>query len=343
MRSRRCQRHRPVTHAYNRMLQNAARIAPDFATRLGEITGLRLETRVPLKAHTRFAIGGPADFFGWADSPRALGEAFVAAREEGVPFYLLGDGSNVVVADDGFRGLVIRYAADRLAYREGAVEADAGGSLQALVDLTLEHGLEGMHTLTRIPGSVGAAVYGNAGAYGHQIDEFVERVEFLDGTELRSFGPDQCEFEYRESVFKRRKDWLILAVRLVLPRGEPGALRAQAAKIQEIRDAKFPPTMRCAGSIFKNLHLDTLPASAAALVPDRAVRAGKVASAFFLEQVGAKGMRNGGIEIAPYHANLIYNRGGGTASQIYALVGELKARVRDRFGFDVEEEVQYVG
>ena len=101
--------------------------------------------------------------------------------------------------------------------------------------------------------------------------------------------------------------------------------------------------MRCAGSIFKNLHLDTLPASAAALVPDRAVRAGKVASAFFLEQVGAKGMRNGGIEIASYHANLIFNRGGGTASQICALVAELKARVRDRFGFEVEEEVQYVG
>lgn len=325
------------------MLQDATRVAPGFAVRLAEIAGLRLETGVPLRAHTRFAIGGPADFFGWAACPRALGEAFVAARDEGVPFYLLGDGSNVVVADEGFRGLVVRYAADGVDYRDGAVEADAGGSLQALVDLTIEHDLEGMHTLTRIPGSVGGAVYGNAGAYGHQIDEFVERVDFLEGTEFRSFGLDECEFEYRESIFKRRKDWLILAVRLVLPRGEPGALRAEAAKIQQIRDAKFPPTMLCAGSIFKNLHLNTLPARAASLVPDRAVRAGKVASAFFLEQVGAKGMRNGGIEIASYHANLIYNRGGGTASQIRALVAELKARVRDQFGFEVEEEVQYVG
>ena len=329
--------------AYNRMLQPAIQFAPDLATRLREIEGLRLETGVSLKAHTRFAIGGPADFLGWAERPRALGEALLVAREEGVPFYLLGDGSNVVVSDDGFRGLVLRYAADGLAYRDGVIEADAGGSLQALVDLTLEHGLEGMHTLTRIPGSVGGAVYGNAGAYGHQIDEFVERVDFLDSEEVRSFGPAECEFEYRESVFKRRKDWLILGVRLVLPHGEAQALRARAAEIREIRDQKFPPSMRCAGSIFKNLHLDSLPASAAAIVPERAVHSGKVASAFFLEQVGAKGMQNGGIEIASYHANLLYNQGGGTAAQIRELVMELKARVRGRFGFDVEEEVQYVG
>ena len=325
------------------MLQTAVRNARGFAARLREVRGLLVETGVPLREHTRFAIGGPADLFAWAESPAALGEAYLAAREARLPFYLLGDGSNVVVSDDGFRGLVVRYAARGLRWIDGEVEAEAGGTLQALVDETIEHGLEGMHTLTRIPGSVGGAVYGNAGAYGHQVDEFVRRVDFLDGGRTRCFGPGECEFEYRESVFKRRKDWLILAVRLALPRGDPEALRARAEEIREIRDAKFPPTMRCAGSVFKNLHIDALPASAAAVVPDRAVRAGKVASAFFLEQVGAKGMRRGGIEIASYHANLLYNRGGGTAAQIRDLVGELKRRVRDRFGFDVEEEVQYVG
>ena len=325
------------------MLQHAVQIAPDFATRLRGISGLRLRTGVPLKDHTRFAIGGPADFFAWADRPSALAEAYVAAQRGRIPFYLLGDGSNVVVSDAGFRGLIVRYAADGLAFSDGAIEADAGGSLQALVDLTIKHGLEGMHTLTRIPGSVGGAVYGNAGAYGHQIDEFVERVDFVDGTKIRSFGLEQCEFEYRESVFKRRKDWLIVGVRLVLPSGDMGELRSRAEEIRSIRDAKFPPTMRCAGSIFKNLYLDSLPRSAAAIVPARAVKGGKVASAFFLEQVGAKGMRNGGIQIASYHANLLYNLGGGTAAQIQQLVTELKSRVRERFGFEVEEEVQYVG
>ena len=324
-------------------METAIQEGAQLADRLRAIEGLHLETAVPLRAHTRFDVGGPADLFARAASPSALGEAFVSTRRAGVPFYLLGDGTNVVASDEGFRGLVARYTADGLVYRDGAIEADAGGSLQALVDLTLEHGLEGLHTLERIPGSVGGAIYGNAGAYGNQIDEFVRRVDFLDGTTVRSFGPRECEFEYRESVFKRRKDWLIVGVRLVLPRGDPAALRVRAAEIREIRDEKFPPTMRCAGSIFKNLYLESLPPAVVEAVPARAVRSGKVASAFFLEQVGAKGMCNGGIEIASYHANLIFNRGGGTASQICTLVAELKARVRDRFGFDVEEEVQYVG
>lgn len=328
---------------YNWVLQAVIETHSELARCLGAINGLRLEERVPLSQHTRFAIGGPADLFGLASTPQALGEAFQAARAAGVPCYLLGDGSNVVAADEGFRGLVLRYTAADLAYRDGVVEAASGGSLQALVDLTLEHGLEGMHTLERIPGSVGGAVYGNAGAYGHQIDEFVERVDFLDGSEIRSFGPAECEFEYRESIFKRRKEWLILGTRLVLPSGDAATLRARAREIRKIRDEKFPPTMRCAGSIFKNLFLASLPAAAVELVPERAVRGGKVASAFFLEQVGAKGMRSGGIEIASYHANLIYNRGGGTAAQIHELVHELKRRVRDRFGFEVEEEVQYIG
>ena len=324
-------------------METAIQEAAQLADRLRAIEGLHLETAVPLRGHTRFDVGGPADLFARAASPSALGEAFVSTRRAGIPFYLLGDGTNVVASDEGFRGLVARYTADRLVYRDGAIEADAGGSLQALVDLTVEHGLEGLHTLERIPGSVGGAIYGNAGAYGNQIDQFVRRVDFLDGPRVRSFGPRECEFEYRESIFKRRKDWLIIGVRLVLPRGDPATLRGRAAEIREIRDEKFPPTMRCAGSIFKNLYLESLPPAVVQGVPARAVRSGKVASAFFLEQVGAKGMRNGGIEIASYHANLLYNRGGGTAAQIHELVIELKRLVRDRFGFELEEEVQYAG
>ena len=329
--------------SYNWKLDRATQAVSGLASRLGAVPGLQVEADVPLKAHTRFAVGGPADLLVRAETPQALGEAFVEARKADVPFYLLGDGSNVVAADAGFRGLVARYVADGLECRDGAVEAEAGASLQAVVDLTVERGLAGMHTLTRIPGSLGGAVYGNAGAYGHQIDEFVQRVDFLADGEVRSCGPEDCRFEYRESVFKRRKDWLILGARLALPSGDPDALRARAEEIREIRDEKFPPTMRCAGSIFKNLYVSSLPAPVAARVPERAVRGGKVASAFFLEQVGAKGMSRGGIEIASYHANLLYNRGGGTSAQILELVVELKARVRERFGFEIEEEVQYAG
>ena len=321
----------------------ALRGLPELAARLRAVDGIQVQADEPLRRHTRFGIGGPAALLASVRTPAGLAGAYLAARATGVPTCLLGEGSNVVVADQGYPGLVLRYVADRLAVRDGIIEADAGASLQSLVDLTLERGLAGMHALTRIPGSVGGAIYGNAGAYGHQIDEFVEHVGFLDSGELRSFGLRECCFEYRESVFKRNKHWWILGAKLRLPPGDPSRLRRRAAEIQAIRDAKFPPDMRCAGSIFKNLFLRVLPTAAAADVPDRAVRGGKVASAYFLERVGAKGMRCGGIEVAPYHANLMYNCGGGTAAQIREIIADLKARVRERFRFELEEEVQFVG
>jgi UDP-N-acetylmuramate dehydrogenase len=120
-------------------------------------------------------------------------------------------------------------------------------------------------------------------------------------------------------------------------------LRETAGSILKIRNEKFPVTMKCAGSIFKNLLLADLPTDAAAQVPARAVREGKVPAAWFLEQVGAKGMARGDIHVAAYHANLIYNGGTGTAADLCALIRELKTRVAERFGIELEEEVQYVG
>ncbi len=317
--------------------------AADVFESLRQIRGLDLERDVPLRGYNRFGLGGAADLFAETADADALAAAVRACRELGYPFYLLGDGSNLIVADAGFRGLALRYTADRIELRRDEVCAEVGAPLQALVDFTIDRGLSGLHTLERIPGWVGGAVYGNAGAYGHQMDESVVGVRYFDGEAIRETDGAGCRFEYRESVFKKRKDWIILSCRLALPGGDREAMRREAARIREVRDKKFPPTMRCAGSIFKNLYLNDLPPEARAAVPPEAVKGGKVASALFLERVGAKGMREGGIEIAPYHANVIYNAGGGTASELRRLILELKRRVREQFGFNVEEEVQYVG
>jgi len=130
---------------------------------------------------------------------------------------------------------------------------------------------------------------------------------------------------------------------LLLEPGGAARLRETAADILKVRNEKFPVTMKCAGSIFKNLLLRDLPPAVAAEVPVNAVREGKVPAAWFLEQVGAKGVQCGDIHVAAYHANLIYNAGAGTAADLCALIADLKARVRARFGMDLEEEVQYVG
>jgi UDP-N-acetylmuramate dehydrogenase len=311
--------------------------------RLAEIPNLTVSTGTPLSRFTRFGIGGPADLYAETDSAEAFVAALAASRASGFETMVIGGGTNLIVSDRGFRGIVLRYRADRLMAANHRVHAEAGAELQALVDFSIAHGLKGLETLSGIPGSVGAAVYGNAGAYGHSISERVTSVRFFDGQAVRVFSNAQCEFHYRESVFKGNKDWIIFSAELLLDPSDAAALRETADGILKVRNEKFPVTMKCAGSIFKNLLLQDLPPAVAAQVPATSVREGKIPAAWFLEQVGAKGMQRGDIHVATYHANLLYNTGEGTAADLVAMIEELKERVRARFGIELEEEVQYVG
>jgi UDP-N-acetylmuramate dehydrogenase len=311
--------------------------------RLAEIPNLTVLTDAPLSRYTRFGIGGPADIYAETESVDAFVAALTSARGSGWPVMVIGGGTNLIVSGDGFRGVVLRYRASLLTADGTRVSADAGAVLQDLVDFTVDRGLKGLETLAGIPGSVGAAVYGNAGAYGHSISERVVSVRFYDGRAVRVFDNAACEFHYRESIFKGHKEWIVFSTELLLDAADAAMLRKTADDIVKIRSEKFPVTMKCAGSIFKNLLLNQLPQIVAQQVPATAVREGKVPAAWFLEQAGAKGMQRGDIRVATYHANLIYNAGAGTAADLYSLIQELKRRVRERFGIEIEEEVQYVG
>jgi UDP-N-acetylmuramate dehydrogenase len=311
--------------------------------RLAAVPSLQVSRCVPLSRYTRFGIGGPADIFAETREVEAFIAAMNIAQSSGLDVVVIGGGTNLIVSDAGFRGVALRLIADRLMAAGNRVVSDAGVVLQDLVDFSIERGLKGLETLAGIPGWVGAAVYGNAGAYGHSLSERVHKVRFLDGGQVRVFDNQQCEFHYRESIFKAHKEWIIFSTELILDPADSGGLRRAADDILKIRNEKFPPTMKCAGSIFKNFLLAELPEGVAAQVPVTAVREGKVPAAYFLEQVGAKGMVRGDIHVAGYHANLIYNAGAGTAGDLCDLIGELKHRVRERFGMEVEEEVQYVG
>jgi UDP-N-acetylmuramate dehydrogenase len=215
--------------------------------------------------------------------------------------------------------------------------------LQDIVDTANSLALMGLQTMTGIPGYLGGAIYGNAGAYGRSIQEIVEAVTIFNGEQVIAMSNADCQFRYRESVFKERKDWIILSADLRFEVAEPIQLSKTSSEIRAIRDAKYPPTMKCAGSIFKNLLLPELPARVQQEVPAQVIREGKVPSAWFLEQVGAKGLRRGDIQVASYHANLIYNDGAGKAEDLVAVIQDLKQRVEQRFGLELEEEIQYVG
>ncbi len=311
--------------------------------RLGRIPNLQVAEGAVLARFTRFGIGGPAGVYAETASAETFVEALRQTRASGLPYVIIGGGTNLIVSDQGFRGIVLRFTADKITNVGSTVEAEAGAELGAVVDYSIARGLAGMETLAGIPGSLGAAVYGNAGAYGHSISEVVETVRYFDGECIAIRAGAECEFRYRESLFKRHKDWIVFSTRLALRPADVGELRRAADEIVSVRDRKFPPTMKCAGSIFKNLVLAELSPAVAAQVPEKVVREGKVPAAYFLEQAGARGLARGDMRVADYHANLIYNAGAGTAHELCELIADLKARVAARFGLELEEEVQYVG
>lgn len=311
--------------------------------RLGAIPALKLSENVPLSAFTRFRIGGPAAILCETRDEGAFVEALEASASFAVPRIVIGGGTNLIASDSGFDGIVLRYAGSRIRQHDFSLSAEAGALLQDVVDQSIARGLKGIETMTGIPGGLGGAVYGNAGAYGRSIEQAVKRVRVTDGERIFELRNEECRFRYRESVFKERKHWIVLSADLLFTPGDSRQMAEKAGEIRAIRDAKYPPAMRCAGSIFKNLLFADLPSKVQAEVPEKLVREGKVPSAWFLEQVGAKGMRRGDIQVANYHANLIYNDGAGTASDLVAVIRELKKRVSRRFGFDLEEEVQYIG
>jgi UDP-N-acetylmuramate dehydrogenase len=317
--------------------------AEETEARLTEIPQLTILRSVPLAGYTRFGIGGAADWLVDAASVAAFTAALEIARQAGMAWTVVGGGTNLVVSDAGFRGMALRYRAATIHAEGTRVSVEAGAELQALVDFTAARGLKGLETLAGIPGWVGAAIYGNAGAYGHSISERVVRVEYFDGSAVRSMDNAACRYRYRESIFKQRKEWIVLSAELDMDQADAAELQSATAEIVAVRNQKFPPTMKCAGSIFKNLLLADLPGCLQNEIPAPAVREGKIPAAWFLERVGAKGMERGGIRVADYHANLIYNAGGGTAAQLRELIGQLQAKVEARFGIRLEPEVQFIG
>jgi UDP-N-acetylmuramate dehydrogenase len=308
--------------------------------RLSAIPNVQLFVNAPLARYTRFEIGGPARMLANISTVDALAETMQLAKDSGTRHAVIGGGTNLIVDDEGFPGVVIRYVPKNIEIDGTEVRVEAGAMLQDLVDKTIDAGLQGLETMTGIPGWVGGAIYGNAGAYGHSIQESIATVRYLDGPKTCELRSDKASFSYRNSIFKSFKDWVVLDAVLKLKKADAAELRATADGILKIRNEKYPPTMKCAGSIFKNLLLADLPSGVT--VPEKVVREGKVPSAYFLEAAGAKGLRIGGLRVADYHANLIYNEGGGTARDLWHLIETLKVGVWETFGVRLEEEVQSI-
>lgn len=293
-----------------------------------------LKRNVPLKDLVTFKLGGPAEFFYEASTLDSLQASIAFARQEKMPFFLLGGGSNLVISDDGLEGLVVHNRTKDqtfIDFQTRQVTMSSGFDLEIMVDLAYKMGFSGVEYFTGIPGSIGGAIYGNAGAYGRCIADVLidAKLLFPDGS-VQTVPNSFFKFDYRTSVLKH-EPYVVLSARFQLETGSQEAIKAKMDDISSQRHSKHPSyDIGCAGSFFQNL--PPLPGE------DRRRAAGAV-----LEQVGAKSMFYGGASVFAKHANFIINQGNATAADVKHLAGMLKDKVMKELGIELVEEVLYVG
>lgn len=308
----------------------------------------RIRRNVKLAALTTFKIGGKAEFFCEVKTPEELLEAIEWAKNKNISWLVFAGASNIVFSDKTIKGLLIRciggkihYLTDNKSFTNCRLMADAGVTLEKLIKKSVSLGFSGLETLSGIPGTVGGAIFGNAGAYGHSISEVVDKVEIWDGKIRRWLLKPQCRFEYRSSILKK-KPYIILRVIFKFKKDDSKKLQKIARGIIAVRIKKYKPGLACSGSFFKNVLIKNVNRRSLNLIDKSKIIEGKIPAGYLLESVGVKGTESGRLKIADFHANLIINKGGAKAKEVKQIAKILKNKVYKKFGIKLEEEVIYI-
>ncbi|MGD0977477.1 MAG: UDP-N-acetylmuramate dehydrogenase [Minisyncoccia bacterium] len=308
---------------------------------------LKILKKVTLKKYTSTAVGGPAEFFVTVRSEGQLLEALNFAKSKKLKWYIIGGGTNIIPSDRGFTGLIIKNEISTFEIRGNRALIGSGNILLNTILRLNKNGLGGMEKMAGIPGTVGGAIYGCAGAFGQETKNGLIRVRFFDGKKFRWLNRNQCQFGYRESVFKKKMGWIITSAEFGFIKSGSKELTKISNEIMETRNKRFPPDLKCPGSFFKNVVLDELPKKVSVelrrLAGDKLKDwHDKIPAGWFLEQVGAKGMVCGKIRVSKEHGNLIYNSGNGRSADIEKISKILENRVKLKFGIRLEKEVQFL-
>jgi UDP-N-acetylmuramate dehydrogenase len=296
----------------------------EAAAELARRAGVRLRRDEPLAGHSTMRVGGPADLLATARDGATLVALVRGARAAGIPLLVLGRGSDVVVSDAGFRGLVVLSRAEGWRIEANRLIAEAGLPLASAATHTQRAGLSGLEFGLAVPGTVGGAVWANAGAHGSDIAAVLESVTVLraDGTEATEPAA-ALGLSYRDSRFKRSTGELVLTATFRLAPADPAVIKAGLDEIRRWRREHQPLGQPSAGSVFRNPPGDS---------------AGRL-----IDACGLRGSRLGDAAISEKHANFIVNEGGATAAEIRSLAERARAAVAERFGVDLEYEVQFIG
>ena len=287
-------------------------------------TGTLLEQEL-MSRHTSFRIGGPADYFVEPASVDELAGVLSLARQEKVPFFIVGNGSNLLVSDEGFRGMIVHTGGSlrSISVEGDVIYAQAGALLGAVAGAALEAGLTGMEFAAGIPGTLGGAVCMNAGAYGGEMKDILLDAEVLTQDGERLVIPvEELDLSYRHSIIFE-KNYIVLAAHIRLSRGDKTQIRNRMNELAGARKEKQPLEYPSAGSTFKR---------------PEGYFAGKL-----IQDAGLKGYTVGGAQVSEKHSAFVINRGGATAEEVRFLIRQVRSKVKQQFGVELEPEVRMLG
>ena len=297
---------------------------------------------VQLSPLTTFGIGGPARYFTDVAKEADVREALRWAQERNIAYVLVAGGSNIVVPDDGLDALVLHIVEGEwsLEVEGGALNADFGCDLLALIRACGARSYGGWEKLAGIPGTIGGAVRGNAGAFGSEIKDFVVSVRALNAKreEMREFDNSACDFSYRHSFFKDNPEWIISSVMLKLQKVDPSESARNTEETIAERERRHLQNVRAAGSFFMNPKAPSNVVEMFEQEKGMKSREGRVPAGWLIEKAGLKGARVGGAVASEQHPNYIVNEGGATAHDVLNLAQRIKLEVFNQFGVELEEE-----
>ncbi|MDO8668810.1 MAG: UDP-N-acetylmuramate dehydrogenase [Candidatus Buchananbacteria bacterium] len=319
----------------------------DTLNRLRSVVSSPIKEGELLASYTSFKIGGPAKYFCVAESTDDIVSLMGVAHKLKLPYFILGSGTNVLVSDNGFDGLVIKINDNKLKVKDEKMECSSGALLSKVVGQALASGLTGLEWASGIPGTIGGAVCNNAGAYGGDMAGIVDMVEIIRDNKIKKLNNKKCGWAYRSSIFKSADNHdIILSITLNLKRGSKNEIKAKMDEIisqRKQKDDKYPS----AGSVFKNIKLAPEEikdfVSKYSDLPENFSAYATIPAAWLIEQCNLKGKKIGGAMVSEKHAGRIINAGQATAEDVIILISVIKQKVRSNFNLQLMEEIEYKG
>ncbi|MCD4694581.1 UDP-N-acetylmuramate dehydrogenase [bacterium] len=309
----------------------------------------KIQKNIKLAPLTTFNIGGLAEFYLEVENKEELELAFSWAHENKKLITMLGGGSNILINDEGIKGLVLRLANNDFGVEKNRVDCGASMTLTKLGQKLASLGLSGLEWGVGIPGAqLGGAIVGNAGAFGTTTSNIIEEVEVFDLNlgKWRNFNKEECGFDYRNSIFKDTKKYLIFNAKLIMQKKKKEEVEDRVKEILDIRNKKQPKHPN-AGSIFKNVNLDYLkkrnPDLAKRAEEEGVIIGGMVSSGWLVGERGLGERKIGGAQISKEHGNFIINKNKATALDVITLISYIKQKIRNEFNIQFQEEIRYLG